>query len=981
MERYLKTGDKIEIKGIDGHYTIKSVVGYGSSCVVYSTEFCNLNEKKTEHLLKEFNPKRINLDRKDGALVPVHKEQIVLFEELRERFKKGFEKQSELRKIPELKNYTANIQNIYEDYETIYIDMTETAGRSYKDVNEKSIFDLAQRIKVLAEVIGNYHKQGYLHLDIKPGNIFVRPEDETCQDVLLFDFDSLVPFTEENGTCVIGKEVAVSYTTDYAPIELLSASRRNRIGKQTDIYEIGEVFFEKLMGRHSNALEHNGWAKYDYDWDSDIFKNINPKVKPLLDELFHKTLCSTASERFATTNELVTCLEKIIKIADPKAPYLKTSLPQNLAFFTGREAEIKTIHEKLKENDLVFLSGVGGIGKTELAKNYAHKYKDCYDAIIFAPFVSDVQMMILDDKNVPIYNFFQYPAEEPQEYFARKMRKLKELCDKGTLIIVDNLDTIENDDYKELFELGCKMLVTTRIDFSEIYSGAEYINIGELSNPFDVFNEYYEKPLSDEQQKCVEEIIDIVCGHTMTVELLAKQMKAGRVKPEKMLEKLKNGGISESGKEKVGTIKDGNVAMQSTYDHIQKLFDLSGLSEDEQYILANLSLIPFTGVSTELFYEWCELETYDTINNLIAEGWIRHDKEKDYISLHPLISELRLCRVIDTSVFKTFMESYVNHLRNRALSSETHHLDDNKININVLRIIEKYNFIESVFSVFLGEISGYLCLIHQFDLALLASKINEKIVNQYYSLDVRAVTASMVNTAFIKACFGAETGNKNVMEEAIKIYLVAIENHKSFDETKYPDNYDDIAQLYNYAGSAYEDLDDIVNARIMFVSGIEMYSQRKELVVQDYESLAMLYNNLGNTYKGDEAVQYYLKAQNYHKEIGTMSRSYAITLYHLAELYSNNKYSIFNINTALDYAKQAMSFFEENYCEDYYMIAKTKFVLGKILAEYSNEECITQAICILQDASKIFEEYSIDNSENITIQDILNNLYLKISKK
>ncbi len=963
MERYLKTGDKIEIKGIDGHYTIKSVVGYGSSCVVYSTEFYNLNGEKTEHLLKEFNPKRINLDRKDGALVPVHKEQIVLFEELRERFKKGFEKQSELRNIPKLKNYTANIQNIYEDYGTIYIDMTETAGRSYKDVNEKSIFDLAQRIKVLAEVIGNYHKQGYLHLDIKPGNIFVRPEVETCQDVLLFDFDSLVPFTEENGTCVIGKEVAVSYTTDYAPIELLSASRRNKIGKQTDIYEIGEVFFEKLMGRHSNALEHNSWAKYDYDWDSDIFKNVNPKVKPLLDELFHKTLCSTASERFATTNELVTCLEKIIKIADPKAPYLKTSLPQNLAFFTGREAEIKTIHEKLKENDLVFLSGVGGIGKTELAKNYAHKYKDCYDAIIFAPFVSDVQMMILDDKNVPIYNFFQYPAEEPQEYFARKMRKLKELCDKGTLIIVDNLDTIENDDYKELFELGCKMLVTTRIDFSEIYSGAEYINIGELSNPFDVFNEYYEKPLSDEQQKCVEEIIDIVCGHTMTVELLAKQMKVGRVKPEKMLEKLKNGGISESGKEKVGTIKDGNVAMQSTYDHIQKLFDLSGLSEDEQYILANLSLIPFTGVSTELFYEWCELETYDTINNLIAEGWIRWDKAEDEISLHPLISEV---------IFSNKSTSYASY--DKMLKNIIIHLHDDENRCIYSK--ERTERAELIFGVAEN---------------LLRKKPKSKIISRFltnapvvffgygnwrcavscreYSLQISLSLYGEIDKNTATAYF-----NLGRIYSELKDYDNAKRNYEKSLEIRrllFGDKHEDVASTCDALGVIYSNLKQYEVAENFELDALQI---REKILGEDDISVAKSYNNLGTLYcklkKYDLAEEYLLKAiEKTSALLGEENEVLATAYNNLGVLYT--KCGV--LDEAEKNILKAINIYLLNFGEFYFHTGSTYFNLGNV---YKKSKDFENAKACYEKALEINKVVYGENHPNtILIKEKLLRLY------
>ena len=55
---------------------------------------------------------------------------------------------------------------------------------------EKSLESLITRIKTLCSIIEKYHNQGYLHLDIKPSNIFVLPE--TKENVILFDFDSVV---------------------------------------------------------------------------------------------------------------------------------------------------------------------------------------------------------------------------------------------------------------------------------------------------------------------------------------------------------------------------------------------------------------------------------------------------------------------------------------------------------------------------------------------------------------------------------------------------------------------------------------------------------------------------------------------------------------------------------------------------------------------------------------------------------------------
>lgn len=633
-------------------FHIKAHIGSGASCVVYHA----VCEDKTEHLLKEYYPRNLNLVRdEDGTLiVPPHLQD--KFNDGIERFRSGNERQKEVRLSENLKNFTSNVQGYFYGNGTEYIDMTVFAGRIYSKVENETLHDLMIRMRTLAQVIGYYHDEGLLHLDIKPDNIFVRPENETVEDVMLFDFDSVI---EKNNKMAVP---ALSYTKDWAAPEQLLPYKRNFICEATDLFSIGEIIFTKIFCRHSTQAERRSFAEYDIDYNADIFKNVNPKVVPLIKELFRHTLCAVPSRRYQTAGELIEQLDKIVALSDPKEPFIKKGALSLAGFFTGRDTEIESIHKKFKETDTIFLSGIGGIGKSELAKHYAKKYESEYDAIIFAPFVNDVQMMITDDNYVPIYNFSQYPEEKPNEYFARKMRKLGELCDKRTLIIVDNLDTTDDDNLDKLFTLGCKMLVTTRADFSYVYSNNQ-MNIDVLTDPFVIFNEHYKKPLSEDEHKCVDEIIEIVCGHTMTVELLAKQMIAGRVKPEKMLDKLKNGGVSDSGKEKVRTAKDGKHAMQSTYDHIQALFDLSKLDKDEKHILANLSLIPYTGIYTELFHDWCLLENYDCINRLVVDGWIRQNKDSDYISLHPVIRELELTRLsTPKKTWRKIMESVLSFI-------------------------------------------------------------------------------------------------------------------------------------------------------------------------------------------------------------------------------------------------------------------------------------------------------------------------------
>lgn len=984
MERYLKSGERLELKGISGHYIIKDIIGRGSSCVVYSAEFYNENNEKTEHLLKEFNPKCIDLARYNGELKPVRDKDAEHFNSLCTRFKAGFDLQGKLRFVPELKNYTANIQNTYYDHGTMYIDMTETEGRPYADVEETSLYNLAQRIRVLAQVIGNYHKQGYLHLDIKPSNIFVRPEDETCQDVLLFDFDSLVPFHEENGKCILEKDATISYTTEYAPIELISESRRNKIGKATDIYEIGEIFFEKLMGRHSTALEHNTWADYEYNFDAPILKNVNPKVYPLLDELFHHTLSNNTVERYQSAEELISCLDEIIEFSIPNPYYLDKNIPSVQTGFVGRKDEIEEIHKLIEEHNILFLSGIGGIGKTELAKKYANDYQDYYTSITTLSFLNDIATTILNAEYFP-YNLNIAINENPDKFLCRKITELKKMCNKKTLVIVDNLDSENVPDINILLDLGCKIIITTRCDFSQ-YNKAQLI-IDKLQckeEIREIFDKYYQVS-DDEESKCVDEIIDLVEGHTMTVELIAKQIEAEWVTADEILKKLKSFGISGIGVSKVDSGKDNQFKHQSAYDHIKALFDLSVFektnNENALYILANLSLIPHSGIDRKLFSDWCALDEnggHDCIKNLIKYGWVReHKSEKTtIISLHPLISEVcqGKAKVKDFSkIFKNITSLIDSEDEGATIDLSKRMLLEN-LAVNLINIVKKrkYESPETV-AVLLG-IGNMFYRNIKYNLAedafILSLNISEKVYeyNSWESIEVRASIGLITTTK------GAEIKDKIKIQEGINILKICLENVERFCAIR-TDAYEAKSTIYNYLGMAYEDLSDNVLAIEMYQKGKNILEQLQIKNTGDYLGIAIAYNNIGRLYyinlnSYDLACENYEKAIYYFEMINNESPHFIKTLYHLGLIYVDETYDGFNLSRANTLSNKVFFMAKKLFDNQHPLYIHSVFLLGKTEYLLGNKN---KALNLLEEAYEVYKQnLNKNHSVLIWLENVLN---------
>lgn len=886
MNRYLQPGYNFSLNGIEGVFEIKSIIGYGSSCAVYFAEFTDKNGICTEHLLKEYNPNKLELYRNEsGALFADNEDDLEAFKSGLLRFESGYKKQLGIRKLHETKNTTSNIQGIYEGNGTKYIDMTCFNGTTYDKIRETSLYDLLRRIKTIIQTIKHYHDNGFLHLDLKPNNIFTIPE--SVELVMFFDFDSLLTKDE------IMSGGSVSYTEAWAAPEILLPGRKSKICEATDLFSIGEMMFYQLFGRHSFADERRSFAKYEYDFDSEICKNVDPKIFPMLSEFFGKTICGVVSKRYVTANEMLEVLDQMIPLANPHEPRIVSSLPSLQSFFVGRDSEIEEIHNKLAENGLLFISGMGGIGKSELVKNYAAQYKDSYDAIIFAPYITDIMMLITDDKSVSVANIEMFQGEQPNEYYDRKLRKLNELCNERTLFIIDNFDTAEDPHLNDILSLGCKKIITTRNNFAD-YNYPQ-IEIGSLAVRRDInsiFNKYYNKPLDEENKKTVDLIIDLVDGHTMTVELLAKQMKSGRATPQKMLDVLSKGGLVDSGKEKVEAGKDSVLSRQSAYDHIRALFDVSDLDENEIYILGNLSLIPHSGVSTEQFKDWCELEDYETINSLVSEGWIRWDEEKDFISLHPVVSGIMFELVKDeTADISLLLDRFAVFLNNESYFTS-------------LDFSDRYYYVN------------------------LKKMISVKIIKT--NLRTNSV-AKFLGMNPIGLEFGDFDLFINFLSKSIEI---------GKNNTDYPSCF--IADTYGSLGVIYLRKDDVDNAEFFTKQSLETYknSYGNNCIKSFAKEIASIYNNLGLLYhvQGNytDAKKEYIYALELLKNHHNTSNGLAATLYcNLGDLYFDTDFFIEAMNQYDIGLKIQIDVFGE-YSSD---VASTYFSKGnlfKFIGDYEN---------------------------------------------
>lgn len=313
----------------------------------------------------------------------------------------------------------------------------------------------------------------------------------------------------------------------------------------------------------------------------------------------------------------------------------KIVLPR--ALFLGRENEVQEIADSLEQNHVLFLQGMGGIGKSEIAKGYAKTFRNRYDTIIFASYTTSL-LELVNSGELPIENLHRNSdSESAEEYFRRKLQVFRSLASERTLLIVDNFDVDDDPHWEDLANCPCHLLITSRNEHWD-YPTTKVGPLADFDLVRKIFTGNYGRPIPVKDMETIDEILRLVNCHTITVELIAKQMRSSFVKPHKILELLKGTGINTGLKEKVN--RDGMAQKLSSFDYIRELFRLSGLNETEKHILCCMCMLPHSGIEVSLFGEILEMEDFDVINSLLSKSWLLLDEGTDTLILHPVIGDV-----------------------------------------------------------------------------------------------------------------------------------------------------------------------------------------------------------------------------------------------------------------------------------------------------------------------------------------------------
>lgn len=306
--------------------------------------------------------------------------------------------------------------------------------------------------------------------------------------------------------------------------------------------------------------------------------------------------------------------------------------------FFGREAEMEALHEAFRVRNTVFLRGMGGIGKSEFARQYTRKYRSDYDKVIFARYDGSIAALLANDTVFNVKGLARKTnadgnKQSDEEYAAVKLQVLNEISDQRTLIILDNFDVTE-DPMLDAFAAGknYRLIVTSRMEPAR---GKYYVQpIEELEEDVlrDMVIEFAnpQTTMIDRDDPDFPELFALTNRHTLTLELIGNFMEENCMDEiGEMVALLK--------KHQIGILENSEHAQRATA--IRKLFRMTEMSEKEQNFLRWLALTPADGIGHKLFKELVGMEVFSARTRLAALSLVRLDGASKKISLHPIVRQ------------------------------------------------------------------------------------------------------------------------------------------------------------------------------------------------------------------------------------------------------------------------------------------------------------------------------------------------------
>lgn len=321
-------------------------------------------------------------------------------------------------------------------------------------------------------------------------------------------------------------------------------------------------------------------------------------------------------------------------------------LPQNRFF--GREEELYDLLEMVQAQRKCLISGIGGIGKTELLRQLIRQCsaEHTVDKLAIVPYENG----IVESFARAFPNFLR---QDPEENFHSILHQMAQAAEGGErlLLVIDDLTAGLREDpaLAQLANLPCGVLITSRqsgLEGFEVYRmTAPAVSTGAL-----IFRDNFGRPLTREDRELLKELLcsETLC-HPLTLRMLARAAGSKLWSVTQLKEHLQEHNIALT-----WTEEDRTVRLSQMY---HQLYSFSGIPDSCHSLVELFTVLPSGSYSKEFLEELMGGAALPEMDLLVRGGWL--DESGSGWHMHPLIAQCLRRKAI----LPSWLESIIQPLR------------------------------------------------------------------------------------------------------------------------------------------------------------------------------------------------------------------------------------------------------------------------------------------------------------------------------
>ena len=550
--------------------------------------------------------------------------------------------------------------------------------------------------------------------------------------------------------------------------------------------------------------------------------------------------------------------------------------------FVGRTEELKEIDDFFNEGkNIVILSGEGGIGKTEIAKEYA-KEKTTKDLFAFKVCSNEHDLKLSS-----VILSFDYENDLDEEDknksdYEKALIRINQLKDINPrfILIIDNFNSeFDEEENKKIINklsesINFKIIISSRCKTTNQSVG--FIRIDSLDEKDQIRLFYnscnYDRVVIEENEdndKKILELSKVISGHTMTLDLCARIINDKGYDIDRLKETL----LSE--KSKVRSEHTSHSSEELTIsNHLLKLFEIADLKEEQKDILYVLSYIPQHGLSFDEINNIKEINE-DDLKYLCNISLIKRNKANYY--LHPLVSNLAF------NEYKDCREKIAKKTISFILEDYRGNGNDSSYE---LKRKKDYQFLIYERLLSRGERNRNLALSYDRLGYIEKSLSNYREAKSYYlkALEIRKAQSEFSSKIKLKYVLSVSYNNLGDIEEKLSnyeeaklYYLKGLKIREELDSSKQTQkSKHDLSYTYSRLGNFEKNLKNYKEAKKYYLKSLEITEELIKLPNNNEKEsklkndLSISYNNLGDIamelFDYDEAKLYHLKALKIREE-------------------------------------------------------------------------------------------------------------------